>query len=375
LIEKGFVVGCSVNQSAGAGLMVRKTRILARSLFLSVICFCSATLAAGQIAGGLTETTNTRHGGNNYIVGTVYSPTGDPIRTRMNMRLISPTSGDILVTTDDSGRFVFSNVGSGVYTVVIDGENEFEPVRQEVEIVRARSPIPETYSMSIRLRPFENKSKGKKPSVISASNAGVPKRAMELYQQASKLAEEKDYQGAIEQLKLAVTEYPAFVNAHNQIGVLYLRLNDLEKADEALKAALKIKPDAYEPLINRAIALFRLARYKDAENVLRATLKAKAESSVAYYYLGRTLNKMGRNDEAEKAYLTCTKMSPGEFNEAHRLLAVIYLDRGATQRVAEELETYLKLVPTAPDAADLRKVIEQSKSSAASPKSDRKPQK
>jgi tetratricopeptide (TPR) repeat protein len=163
------------------------------------------------------------------------------------------------------------------------------------------------------------------------------------------------------------------VNAFNQIGVLYLQLNELDMADKALQAALKIKPDAYEPLINRAIALFRLARFKDAETVLRDTLKAQAESSVAYYYLGRTLNKMGRNDEAETAYLTCIKMSPGAFKEAHRLLAVIYLDRGAPQRVMEELETYLRLVPTAPDAADLRKVIEQSKRSSAPPQPDRKP--
>lgn len=355
--------------------MILKTRNLTGQLFLlGVIFLCSVALAAGQIAGGLTETTNTRLGGNNYIVGMVFSPTGAPISTRMSIRLSSPTWGDILATTDDSGKFVFSGVGSGVYTLVIDGEKEFEPVMQQVEIIRRRSSVPETYTMTIRLRTKENvKSKAEKPSVITATNAGVPKRAMDLYKKASKLAEAKDYKGAIEQLKLAVAEYSAFVNALNQIGVLYLRLNELDLADKALQAALKIKPDAYEPLINRAIALFRLARFKDAETVLRDTLKAKAESSVAYYYLGRTLHKMGRNDEAETAYLSCIKMSPGEFKEAHRLLAVIYLDRGASQRVIEELETYLRLVPTAPDAADLQKVIQQSKRSPP-PLPDRKPE-
>ncbi len=346
--------------------MVLRTNLTQRSVFLAVILLSSMTLAAGQIAGGLTETTNTRLGGNNYIVGTVYSPDGMPISRKMSIRLTTPTWGDVLATTDDRGRFVFSQVGSGVYTVVIDGEKEFENVMQEVEIIRPRSPVPETYTMTIRLRFLENVRS--KPSVISASNAGVPQRAMDLYEKASKLAREKDYKGAIRQLKLAVAEHPAFVNALNQLGVLYLRLNELDKADEALQKALKIRPDAYEPLINRAITLFRLARFKDAETVLRDTLKAKAESSVAYYYLGRTLNKIGRIDEAETAYLTCLKMNPGEFKEAHRLLAVIYLGRGASQRVIEELEIYLKLVPTAPDAENLRKVIDQSKRSLLPPK-------
>lgn len=354
-------------------MVLRTINFTWRPFLLAITFLYSVALAAGQIAGGLTETTNTRLGGNNYIVGTVFSPAGVPIDARMSIRLSSPTAGEILAMTDDRGRFVFSGVGSGVYTVVIDRENEFEPVRQEVEVIRRRSTVPETYTITIRLRPIENFKRAERPSVISATNAGVPKRAMDLYQKASKLAGDKDYKGAIEQLKLAVAEYPAFVNAHNEIGVLYLRLNDLDKADKALEAALKIKPDAYEPLINRAIALFRLARFKDAETVLRDTLKAKAESSVAYYYLGRTLSKMGRNDEAESAYLTCIKMSPGQFNEAHRLLAVIYLERGAQQRVIEELETYLRLVPTAPDADHLRKVIEQSKRSLPTPQPDRKP--
>jgi tetratricopeptide (TPR) repeat protein len=152
-----------------------------------------------------------------------------------------------------------------------------------------------------------------------------------------------------------------------------MRLNQLDKAEEALQAALKIKPDAYEPLVNRGIALFRQGRLKDAENALRETLKIKPESSVAYYYLGRTLSKMGRDEEAETAYLTCEKISPGQFREVHRLLAVIYVDRGARQKVVEELETYLKLVPAAPDADDLRRVIERNKRSASRAESDRKP--
>jgi Flp pilus assembly protein TadD len=345
--------------------------ITQRSIFIAVTLLYSSGLVLGQISGGLTETTNTRLGGNNYIAGTVYAPSGTPINTRMRIRLVTPIWGDVISTTDDAGRFIFSGVGAGVYTVVID-EKEFEPVRQEVDIVRPRSSPPETYTVTIRLRFSDKARKNEKPSVIDASNAGVPKPAMDLYQKASKLAQANDYNGAIKQLKLAVAAYPNFVNALNQIGVLYLKLNELTMALQALESALKIKPDAYEPLINRAIVLFRLARFKEAETLLRDALKVK-EAAVAYYYLGRTLHKTGRSDEAETAYLTCLKISPGEFPEAHRLLAAIYLERGASQRVVDELEAYLRLVPTAADAADLRRVIEQSKRSLGSSQPNPKP--
>jgi predicted Zn-dependent protease len=354
--------------------MAITTGTLTRRLVLPGVMFLYCTvLASAQIAGGITDTTNLRHRGNNYIVGTVYTPEGLPITIKMRLRLTSPTWGDVIAMTDDRGRFVFSNVGSGVYTISIDDEEGYLPVRQEVEIIRARAPIPETYSVTIRLRAKENIKPKTSPAVISAGNAGVPKRALEFYEKASNLAKEKNYRGAIEQLELAVAEYPKFVNALNQIGVLHLRLNELEKADEALKAALKINPEAYEPLINRSIALFRMSRFKDAETVLRNTLKVKPESDVAHFFLGRTLIRLDRPAEAEPELVTCTKMSPGEFKEAHRMLAAIYLDRGAHQLVIEQLETYLKLVPTALDADLLRKAIEQSKRSAAATDQNPKP--
>jgi tetratricopeptide (TPR) repeat protein len=335
--------------------------LMRRMILLAVAVSYSAALVHAQITGGLNETTNTRHGGNNYIAGTVYAPDGFPISTRMRIKLTSPANGDIIVTTDERGQFVFSGVSSGTYTVTIDSEKEYQPVSQQVDIIRERNIVPETYNVTIRLREANAPKSTTKPSVVNAANAGVPKKALEFYDKAAALAREKDYQGAIRELKLAVEEYPSYVSALNLIGMLHMRLNELDKADEAFKAALKIDPEAYEPLLNRSITLFKLSKFKDAEALLRKTLKVKPESAAAYYYLGRTLNKLGKNDEAEKAFLTCTEKSPGEFKEAHRLLAAIYLDRGKPERVVEQLELYLKLVPTAPDANNLRMVIEQNK--------------
>jgi Flp pilus assembly protein TadD len=343
--------------------------IFAVSLFLSAVA-----ISSGQIAGGLNETTNARMGGNNFIVGMVFWPSGMPVNTRISIRLSTPMNGDIIASTDDSGKFVFSGLAAGPHTLIIEGEPGIEPVREEIDIVRKRSSVPETYALNIRLKEkIEQRSKAKRPAVISSSNAGVPKRAMDLYQKASELANAKDFRGAIEKLDLAVAEYPAFVNAFNEIGVLYLRVNELEKADEALQSALKIKPDAYEPLINRGIALFRLTRFKEAEPILREALKVKAGSTVAHYYLGRAFHKMGRNDEAEAEFLELIKLNPTEFREAYRFLAVIYLDRGDGQRVIEELEQYLHLVPKASDADELRKVIERIKAALKTAESDRKP--
>ena len=342
--------------------MVSTARVLMRrAILLAVTIGYSTALVTAQITGGINETTNTRHGGNNYIAGTIFAPDGFPINRRMRVKLNSPNWGDTIITTDERGQFVFSGVSSGTYTVIIDSEKEYQNVSQAVEIIRDKNIVPETYTVTIRLREVDSPKSTTKPSVVNAANAGVPKKALEFYDKAAELARAKDYPGAIRELKLAVEEYPSYVSALSLIGMLHMRLNELDKADDAFKAALKIDPEAYEPLLNRSITLYKLSKFKDAESLLRKTLKVNAESAAAYYWLGRTLNKLGKNDDAEKAFLACTEKSPGEFKEAHRLLAAIYLDRGKPERVVEQLEIYLKLVPTAPDAENLRMVLEQNK--------------
>lgn len=332
-------------------------------IFVSLFLFVNVTDA--QVVHGMNEATNLRLGGDNYIAGTVFWPSGSPVNRRMGIRLSTPTRGEYIGTTDTFGQFIFGGLPAGMYSVFIDREDEFEPVNQVVEIVRDRETIKQSYNVSIRLK--EKSASGKKaqkPAVVNAENAGVPKRALDFYEKAVELSKTGDQRGAIEQLTLAIAEHPPFMNAFNEMGVQYMRLNELEKADAALLAALKIKPDAFEPLVNRGITLFRLNRQADAEQILRSALKLKA-SAVAHYYLGRSLTRLGRNDEAEKELKLAVELGGGEFKEAHRLLAVIYLDRGDRPRVVEELETYLRLVPGAPDADELRQVIQQNKAAAA----------
>ena len=146
------------------------------------------------------------------------------------------------------------------------------------------------------------------------------------------------------------------------MGVQYLRLNQLENADEAFQQALKINPDAVGAMINRGIANVMMKRYGEAVPILRKALE-KNESAVGHYFLGQALANLGLFDDAEKQLLTALKLGPAEMKEAHRVLAIIYASRGAKKQAAIELETYLKLAPNAPDAQKLLEMIKQYKES------------
>ncbi len=339
---------------------------LALAAILAFFAFGSVALA--QIGRGLGEATDLRLNGNNFIAGTVFLPTGRPADRRIGIRLVSPAHGEFVGTTDTYGQFIYGGVPAGLFLIQIDREDEFEPANQSVQITRDREEPSQVYNLSIRLREkTPTPAKTKSPPVVNVAELGVPKNALNLYAGAVKLSEAGEHHAAVEQLKLAVAEYPAFANAFNEMGVQYLRLNNLEKADEALLAALKIEPDAFEPLLNRGIVLFRMNRFADAEPVLRSVLKMKDQSAFAHFYLGRTLAKMQRYDDAEKELLASFAIDGNGMKEAHRILAMMFIDKDDRQSAATALETYLRLVPAAPDAEKLKQAILQLKAAGNPP--------
>lgn len=330
---------------------------------LSLVLF-SLFVAVRVTAQGIPQgaaSTDTGLGGVNTISGMIVSSTGQRIQRRVSVRLRTMTRGDRISTTDEYGNFVFRGVPSGDFVVVIDKEQDFEPFSQNVSVIQPRAMPPQNYYLSIRL---ELKGRAEaKPGVLNAEFVNVPKRALDLYNNAVEKAKKGDHPGAIEQLKLAIKEYPSFMHAFNELGVQYLKLNQLENADEAFQSALKITPDAFAALINRGIANFMMKRHGEAVPILRKALAKNNQSAVGHYFLGQALANLGLFEEAEKELLASLEFGKEEMKEAHRILAIIYTSRGAKKQAAGELEAYLKLAPDAPDAENLKATIRRLKES------------
>ena len=326
-------------------------------------------------AQGIPEgaaSTDTGLGGVNTISGRIISSSGQRIERRVSVRLRTMTRGDRISMTDEYGNFVFRGVPPNDYVVVIDKEQDFEPFSQNVSVIQPRGMPPQTYYLSIRLE-LKGRTEAK-PGVLNAEFVNVPKPALVHYDKAVEQAKKGDHAGAIEQLKLAIKEYPSFMLAFNELGVQYLKLNQLENADEAFQSALKITPDAFAALINRGIANFMMKRYGEAVPILRKALAKNNQSAVGHYFLGQALANLGLFEDAETELLASLKLGGDEMKEAHRLLAIIYSARGDKKHAIVELETYLRLVPTTPDAEQLRNVILKLKGSdAPAPTSKTKP--
>lgn len=331
--------------------------MLGRVFAILFIVYYVLPVSAQMIPPGPSDT---GLGGINSITGMVLVPSGQRIQRNIAIRLRTMTQGDRVVMTDENGNFAFRGLPSGDYSLVIDKEKEYEPYLQVVTVIQPRSFGAQSYNVSIRLK--SKASFSAKPGILNAEYAGVPNDALELFNKAAELTKKGDRRGAIDQLQRAVKIHPQFMLAYNEMGVQYLKLGELEKADVALVAALALQPESYVARVNHGIVLFQLKRYTDAVPVWRAVVKAKEQEAVGHYFLGQTLANLGKFNEAEKELLLSISLGGAPMKEAYRLLAVIYNSSDDKPRAAAALESYIKLSPKAPDIEQLKKTLERLKS-------------
>ena len=338
---------------------------------LLLATLCGASAARAQIGVDSTGT-----GGAHTIQGRILFPSGRRADARLKVRLQTQSSGELSVYTDANGYFGFRSLDAGSYTVVIEGGNDYETVRESVYIetdvnkmVRGGSgpvgpPIARPYTIQVYLQPKRkgNLSAEEKPGTLNASLANVPKPALDLYNKALDAARNNDPAKAVGLLKEAVAAHPDFPLALTELGMLYMKLKEPAKAAEALRAANKLSPDNYPTLFTYAVALHDSQQFSEAETQFRKAAQKNASAPLPHYYLGIILIRRREFDEAERELKTSVEVGGDEVPYAHRYLGGLYWNRHAYKQAADELETYLKLMPDAQDAQRLRATVKELRS-------------
>jgi tetratricopeptide (TPR) repeat protein len=266
---------------------------------------------------------------------------------------------DFTALTDQDGKFIIVGVGNGTYTLSVMAGDEFEPLREQLEIALPRNSPAQIFNFDMRLRRrLEAKLK---PGIIDASIASAPKKAEQHYRDALVAIGKGDHEGGIRELLLAVAEFPDFTNAHTELGTQYQKLNQFENSEKHLRMALKLRPNAYAPLASLGVLLVRLGKHAEAETSLREAVKIRDDSAIVHFYLGRSLLSQRRVDEAEAAFRIALDMGGKNMVEARRSLANIYLQRGEEKKALHEIEAYLAADTKPVDEKKLRDTAQQLK--------------
>src|SRR5919204_4832948 len=95
-----------------------------------------------------------------------------------------------------------------------------------------------------------------------------------------------------------------------QRGRRHLRAGMAAQATVALEKAKAREPDKASIREALGIAYFRIKRWKEAEAEFRAVLELSPADDYAHYALGRSLEKQGRDAEANGHYKLAHSLRP-----------------------------------------------------------------
>jgi len=337
-----------------------------RRTALIILCtgltlFHCQTLAFAQGSG--RDTTGT--GGNHIIQGKIFFPSGRRAEGSIQVKLQTFGAGEISTIADSNGSFTFTSLAPGNYTVVINAGDDYEIAREAVTIESdlnlSRSGVtlnPGTRRYTVMVTLQAKASNRPKASVVNAALAEVPDDARALYEKALEFSKADNSAQAIDNLKAAISLYPKFPLALNELGVQYLKSGQASRAVEPLRSATKLSPDSSTPKLNLGIAFLETQQYRDAEAQLRESLRIVA-TPTAHMYLGLTLYRLQDTTDAEKELKTAIESGGNQIPIAHYYLGGLYWQMRKYGSAADELETYLRLMPNAPGAERVRETIKQ----------------
>lgn len=319
---------------------MRKTTFL----MLAVMAFLAAGLQAQPV----------------NVRGQILLPGGEtpnePIR-------FSLSSGDGRVQeirfTDSNGRFILERLSPNIdYTIDVTGDN--------INYGSTNYNFNPGYNGVVRVTLNPPEKKITKPGTLSAASGYKPSPgAVELHEAALKDIEKEDLDGAEAKLRKSVARDPKFAQAHIDLGAVLLTGKKYADAEAVLRQAIVADSKSHVALLNLGTALNRQQKFADAAPFLREALRLQPGLVAAHLQLGIALVETDLFADAERELLLAVK-KPGEEEIPGLLyLGKLYALTGAFPKGVDALEKYLAKAPSAPNADEVRNLINRMKTEMA----------
>jgi len=267
-------------------------------------------------------------------------------------------SGGILdqIATDGQGRFRFSSLQRGYYTIIIKAQG-FATAQQQADL----QVLTRAY-LIFELKPDVRTSAPASSSAVL--DARVPSDAQDEMTKGRVALQEKNVKEALQHFEKAVQLFPSYYEAQLVLGNTYMEEREWEKAETALRHALELKPQSTAARIALGEVYRRQKRYAEAAKVLQEALKLDDESWQGHFTLGRVFWEM--NEVARSGtHIGRTLQLKPDFAEAHLLAGNILLRVGQPERALVEYQEYLRLEPKGDFTAQAQEMVRKIKKAMA----------
>jgi Flp pilus assembly protein TadD len=268
-------------------------------------------------------------------------------------------------TANDQCQVDFFNVPEGAYHLNVSAGNF---AKADSGVISMTSGGPREFDVQVE-RPNElgRNYRMSGSAFVSASDLGVPGRARKEFDKASQLVAKQELVQAIQRLNKAISIYPDYPVAYNNLGVIYSRLGDSVREREALQKAISLNDHFALAYVNLGRMNIAAGDFPAAETELdkAATFDPTDPMTLILLSYAEFMNR--RFDEAIATTRKAHEVGkPHSF--VHRVAARAFEKKRQGANAIAELELFLKEEPTGPLADAARKELQIVKTALPDPK-------
>ena len=260
--------------------------------------------------------------------------------------------------TDSEGRAVFHVQGAGTHEIHASGT----PIKgTTIERVRVED-MDKSRTVYMRATPSgaagtATTVKSNAPPVTSAAELKIPADARKAFHKGMEAWERNDYPKAAEQFEKAVTIYPEYDTAYNNLGVMYYQMGQTDKARAAFERSVALNDKNADGDRNLARMLIHDGNYAGAQELLKKSLIVEPLNTITLALMCVTQIQTGDDNGALATARKVHQLPHEGYAVVHEVAGQAYEHEGQPQNAAVEYEIYLRESPNGPEAPQVRNAL------------------
>jgi|ERR1700722_2099143 len=283
------------------------------------------------------------------ISGTVLLDADKRPATQVAVSLKSRAAGIVRsVLTDLEGHFKVRNLPHGTYDIAVDEEG-YEAAQTSAQLDGPSAKL--VVYLKSRSGPIRQ---GR--YTVSVRELKIPRKAKDEFEKGLERIAKNDPAGSLSHFTKATQAFPEYFEAYYNIGIAEMTLRHTDEAMKAFQTAIDLSGGRYALAeFGYGYLLCQEGRPDEAEKIIRRGLEVEDAAPEGYVILGEALKKLNRLDEAEKSAHEALLRNPN-YAGAYLVLSDVAESRSDYRAEIEDLDIYLKLQPSGPASAQVRRV-------------------
>lgn len=242
------------------------------------------------------------------VKGVVNDDKGQPVAdAKITIEMNGGTGRKFETKTNKKGEYIQIGLASGSYKVVA----EKDKLGSAPATVQVRANTTQEANLTLAM------ASASAAKEVQAKNAAITK----VFDEGVQLSNAGNHDAAIAKFQEAIAIIPTCYNCYNNIAFSYTAKKDFANAEAAYKKSIEVKPDDAAAYVGLAGIYFNTGKAADAKPLVEKAVTLDPSNADAHYILGMTL----------------VSESPA--------------------KAKAEFEEFVKLAPTAPNAAIAKSLI------------------